>query len=350
MARRKTSRVYRRGDRFWGDFRSLGGKREPLIPAGESLATADADVAEKLAGDRIAELEASRRSSALLGIKRQARLREFAAEHLVLKAESGKFAAAYLASVEQHYERACEFFGQGRDLTSIGVLDVRGWVAVLRRLPNGRGGTLSEKTVRDYLNSLGNLFRRAQSEGCVPPGHNPVASMMDKPRAETPEAEWLEVCDAALYLEAARRYAPSPDGIPFVHAIVATFLLTGGRYKEVMGLLASDLNFERRTVTFRPNEHRGLKTKGSRRVVPLWPQLAPILRDHIRQEGRVGGLLFPSPRSGGMIGDMRKPLDAIGELAGWQHGEIRTKGCSGTRTRLRGSRRSTGALLWHSTP
>lgn len=335
MAGRRTSRVYRRGDRYWGDFRSLGGKREPLIPNGESLATADADVAEKLAGDRIAQLEASRRSSALLGTKRQARLREFAAEHLIIKAESGKFAAAYLASVEQHYERACDFFGQGRDLTSIGVLDVRGWVAVLRRLPNGRGGTLSEKTVRDYLNSLGNLFRRAQSEGCVPSGHNPVASMMDKPRAETPEAEWLEVCDAALYLEAARRYSPSPDGIPFMHAIVATFLLTGGRYSEIMGLLVADLNFERRTVTFRPNEYRGLKTKGSRRVVPLWPQLEVILRDHIRQEGRVGGLLFPSPRTGGMIDDPRKALDAIAELAGWQRGEIRTKGFRHTYTAAR---------------
>lgn len=337
MARRKTSRVYIRGDRHWGDFRSLGGRREPLIPAGESLATADADIAEKLAGDRIAELEASRRSSALLGTKRQARLRAFAAEHLVLKAESGKFAAAYLLGVEKHYERACEFFGQGRDLNSISVLDVRGWVGVLRKLPNGRGETLSDKTVRDHLDSLSNLFRRAQSEGCVPSGHNPVGSMMDKPRAETPEAEWLEVCDAALYLEAARRYSPAPDkhGIGFMHAIIATFLLTGGRYKEVIGLLASDLNFERRTVTFRPNEHRGLKTKRSRRVVPLWPQLDVILRDHIRQEGRLGGLLFPSPRTGGMIRDMMRPLDTIGEMAGWQRGEIRTKGFRHTYTAAR---------------
>ncbi|MEE8550049.1 MAG: tyrosine-type recombinase/integrase [Gemmatimonadota bacterium] len=335
MARRKTSRVYRRGDRYWGDFRSLGGKREPLIPNGESLATADADVAEKLAGDRIAELEASRRSSALLGTKRQARLREFAAEHLIIKAESGKFAAAYLVAVEKHYERACEFFGQDRNLNSISVLDVRGWVALLRKLPNRRGETLSDKTVRGHLDSLSNLFRRAQSELCVPPGHNPVASMMDKPRAETPEAEWLEVCDAALYLEAAHRHSPPHDGIPFMYAIVATFLLTGGRHSEIMGLLVSDLNFERRTLTFRPNEHRSLKTKRSRRVVPLWPQLDVILREHIRQEGRVGGLLFPSPQTGGMIRDARKSLDTIGELAGWERGEIRMKGFRHTYTAAR---------------
>ncbi len=250
----------------------------------------------------------------------------------MLKAESGKFAAAYLVAVEQHYERSCEFFGQGRDMNSIGV---RGWVASLRKLPNRRGGTLSDKTVRGYLDSLSNLFRRAQSEGCVPPGHNPVASMMDKPRAEAPEAEWLEVCDAALYLEAARLHSPAHDGIPFMHAIVSTFLLTGGRYSEIMGLLVSDLNFERRTVTCRPDEYRGLKTKRSRRVVPMWPQLDVILRDHIRAQGRVGGLLFPSARTGGMISDMRKSLDAIGELAGWQRGEIRTKGFRHTYTAAR---------------
>ncbi len=134
-----------------------------------------------------------------------------------------------------------------------------------------------------------------------------------------------------------RRYSPAPTrhGIPSMHAIVASFLLTGGRYKEVMGLLVSDLNFERRTVTFRPNEYRGLKTKGSRRVVPLWPQLDVILRDHIRQEQRVGGLLFPSPRTDGMIRDMSKAMDTIGELAGWQRGEIRTRGFRHTYTAAR---------------
>ena len=337
MARRKTSRVYIRGERFWGDFRSLGGRREPLIPPGEALATDDADIAEKLAGDRIAELEASRRSGALLGIRRQARLRAFAADHLVLKAESGRFVAAYLLGVEHHYERASEFFGQDRELTSISVLDVRAWIAALRSLPNGRGGTLSPKTIRDHLDSLSNLFRRAQSEGCVPPGHNPISSTMDKPRAETPEAEWLEVSDAALLLEAARCYSPPPDkrGIGFMYPIVGAFLLTGGRYSEVMGLLVGDVNFERRTVTFRPNDHRRLKTKRSRRVVPLWPQLEPILRDHIRAQGLVGGLLFPSPRTGGLIADMRKSLDTIGELGGFLRGEVRTKVCRHTYTAAR---------------
>src|SRR5262245_19621401 len=59
--------------------------------------------------------------------------------------------------------------------------------------------------------------------------------------------------------------------LPCIYELVATFLLTGGRESEVYGLDVADINFERRTVTFRTkNRQRRLKTKGSSRVVPLW--------------------------------------------------------------------------------
>jgi hypothetical protein len=51
------------------------------------------------------------------------------------------------------------------------------------------------------------------------------------------------------------------------------------RANSLTGL--EDVSTDRRTVTFRPNEfHEGqrLKTRGSTRTVPLWPQLAEILR------------------------------------------------------------------------
>lgn len=56
--------------------------------------------------------------------------------------------------------------------------------------------------------------------------------------------------------------------------LLATFLLTGGRQSEVLGFELDDVSFERQTVIFRPNHWRRLKTQGSWRVVPLWPQLA----------------------------------------------------------------------------
>jgi integrase len=103
--------------------------------------------------------------------------------------------------------------------------------------------------VRHALNALSNLYRRAQSEGKVPPGFSPVAAMMDKPSGARREAKWLEVPDAALLLEAARTLPADPsrgDALPaeIAHAILATFLLTGGRSAEVLGLEVDDVSFD----------------------------------------------------------------------------------------------------------
>jgi hypothetical protein len=107
---------------------------------------------------------------------------------------------------------------------------VQGFTEWLQQQPNGRGATLRPGTVRHHLNALSNLYRRAASERRVPSGYNPVRDMMDKPTARSREAKWLEVPDAALLLEAARRNAPEhrEDTIPFLHALVGAFLLTGG--------------------------------------------------------------------------------------------------------------------------
>lgn len=106
---------------------------------------------------------------------------------------------------------------------------------------------------------------------------------------------------------------------------MATFLLTGGRKREVLGLELGDVSFERRKITFRANQWRGLKTRTSRRPIPLWPQLATILKAYIRQQKIAGGLLFPSPRTHALIDNFDKSLDTIAERAGWKPGEVRPK-------------------------
>src|SRR5262249_6747880 len=136
-----------------------------------------------------------------------------------------------------------------------------------------------------------------QSEEYVPPGFNPVAALLDKPKPARREAAFLEVPDAALLLEAARTFRPPQPQLAFPHLyeLLATLLLTGGRWSEVIGLEVDDLSFERRTVTFRPNERRArLKSATSWRVVPLWPQLEEILRGYLFASGDAReGLLFP---------------------------------------------------------
>jgi AcrB/AcrD/AcrF family protein len=63
-----------------------------------------------------------------------------------------------------------------------------------------------------------------------------------------------------------------------------------------VGLEIDDVSFDRRTLTFRPNHWRRLKTHTSWRVVPLWPQLEAILRPYLDQRviEHGGRLLFPS--------------------------------------------------------
>jgi integrase len=111
-----------------------------------------------------------------------------------------------------------------------------------------------------------------------------------------------------------------------VHALLATFLLTGARSSEVLGLEVSDVSFDRRTVTIRPNGWRRLKTRTSARVVPLWPQLEEILRPFIFSRPPTT-LLFPSfiTDREAMLTDWRKTLDRVAERAGWKAGEIGTK-------------------------
>lgn len=395
--------------RFYADLRPVGGGREALIPKGETLATTDAVIAQTLLAARLGELEEQKRTKHVLGLSRRAGLQEFAATHLVLKAKSGRVTDQWLATTEKQLGAAVEFFGAERDVASIGVEDVQAFAHWLAGQPNGRGGTLSEGSQRHYLNCLSNLFRRAQGEGVIR-GVNPVMALMEKPTARRQEAEWLEVWEGALLLEAARTYPEyrggegqtatladrlrsavsrwggdgefglrrfqkalcergaraadeqlraylTGDKIPaagfiaraaevlgadaewlkngdggrlaripaYSHALVATFLLTGGRESEVEGLELDDVSVTRKTVTFRPNEWRRLKTGTSHRTVPLWPQLEEVLERYVEKRGSKPGLLFPSDRTGGMIADFRKPLDAIAGRAGWKAGEIRTK-------------------------
>lgn len=335
--RRRSSRIYWRHQggetRAYGDFRDyadVGGAREALIPPGARTATTDRVVAEKLVADRLKEFQERRRNRMLLGVENQTTLAAFAQYHLEQKAKAGNVTYGHLAETEHRLGVAIESLGVERELASVKVADVQRYLGQLRERPNGRGGTLSAGSLRHYLAALSHLYARAQAEGYVPPGYNPVSTLMDKPRRQAREARWLEAADAALLLEAARTFRPRvEDGaVSFGYELLGTFLLTGGRSAEVLGLEVADVSFDRRTVTFRPNGWRRLKTARSQRVVPLWPQLEEILRPYVfDRKAPLGSLLFPSPKSQAeaIISDWRKTLDAVAERAGWQRSDIRSK-------------------------
>jgi hypothetical protein len=115
----------------------------------------------------------------LHGIRRSIGLEALVREHLIKKAKAGRVTSETLEEAELYLTRAAGYFGRERDLASVTVGEVQRWVEHLRPLPSKQGTPgLSGGTLRHHLNHVSNLFRRAQSEGLVAPGYNPVAAIM----------------------------------------------------------------------------------------------------------------------------------------------------------------------------
>ncbi len=337
--RKKRDRLYWRDGRAWADFRDYapeGGKREALVAPGTSRATTDPEIARELIQQRLKALDAKRRGRVLHGERKEGSLFDLARLDLIAKRDSGKYTDTHLDAVEARLRTVLQFLGgpadpeaRKLDPNGVGVARVRDLVAHLRALPNRRGGTMSEGNVRHFLNALSGLYRRAGSEGYVAPGFNPVGALLEKPVGRAAEARWLQPHEAALLLETARRYVAPKDGTPFAFALVGFFLLTGCRETEAYGVELDDVSLERETVTIRPNRWRRLKTRGSQRVIPLWPQLAEILREYLKGPDRpTGELLFPSVAGGreAMLTDCRKLLDHLAVRSGLARPVLDDKG------------------------
>jgi integrase len=367
MAKKKTpSRLYTRNQggrsRYYADLRgyedviterTAGGNAKThvaLIPPGQKRATDDPDVAAKLLADQLAELERKRRVLQMEGPaaleqviadEARPRLARYAEHHLRQKSRDDEVTYRWLLQAERHLKAAVAFFGADADLTAVTPKELTRWVNHLRTVDNRRGGKLSEGSVRKYLNSLSNLYARAVSEEHAI--RNPVAAMYTKPTEERREARFLEAHEAALLLESARTFRPRVDdgAFPWPYPLLATFLLTGGRKSEVLGLELEDVSLTHGKVYFRPNRWRRMKTRGSERSVPLFPQLEEILRAYLIEREAAGGiegtLLFPSTRAGEErpLHDVRKLLDAIAVRAGFQKGQVRLHGLRHTFTAAR---------------
>ena len=330
MPRKRTTRIYTRvrggRPRYYVDLRDLGGGRERLVVPGEKAATSDPDIAAERAAQKVKKLKERQSKRVILGIEKEATLKGYAAEHLRKKAKE-KATLQWLQSAQKYLQAAVDHFGDDTDLAALTPGDFTTWVDHLRRQDNGRGGMLTDATVRKYLNACSNLFRRAVSDGYVT--QNPVRDMFEKPTEEWREASFLEPEEAALLLESARTYqAPVQDGaFPWMYPLLATFLLTGGRKSEVLGLEVDDVSLRLGKLYFRPNHWRRLKTKGSKRSVPLWPQLEEILRGYLverERQGGLGALLFPGRgKTERMVVDVRKALDRIAARVGFETGAVR---------------------------
>ena len=153
----------------------------------------------------------------------------------------------------------------------------------IQRFMNDKRANLGASTVRYQRLILSMALKQAERWGYVPQN---VATKVDAPRVEAHEVEPLSQEQAQRLLEALK-------GERF-GALLTVILSLGLRKGEALGLRWGDIDFEAKTITLRYQitsqrvNHElvltELKTKKSRRVLPLPDALAVVLKERRRQQ------------------------------------------------------------------
>lgn len=340
MPRQRKSRIYWKNGRAYADFRDFapwGGRQEALRAPGAAAATSNLDEAMRICASRLSALEDAKRAHPE-GTPEEdplARIAAFAGYHLAGLEKRRKRGRALTPRVleqrKKHLIHATRFLAsRGKHLLrDITAADVRAWLAhieaspppVIGRRIGGRTGRLSDGTRATYLHTLNSMMRRAWREERIP--ENPVDRLDpdERPTASPTLTPFLEIGEAALILEVARRGAHRTRSRTQNYVRMAVHLLTGGRGSEVGGLEKADLDFADNWVWIRPNATRQNvnKVRGKARRVPMWPQLRVILEHYLAgPHAPAGPRLFDGK-------DCRKWLDEIAADVGWASDRVRLK-------------------------
>ncbi len=303
----RKAKPYLNKKRYWGNFErfaAVGGKREPLIPKGQTIATDNPVVAQRLFDERWAQLERAldRHQNGLpvivesprgvtlvdyavrylsrLGAKRNTK-----GEPLHPKRGLDRRKRSITACLETPTMQRVQFFSR------LEPEDVDAMVLELGERRKENGEVLKASTVRSYAMDFSAMLTAAVRDRLLTT--NPL------PTSETlPQLAERSALDDGLYLEREEARAllehvlPSPQ-VPYAQALAMTFAYTGMRKEEAMGLLVQDVNFITMEIRVASNEFREGKTTAAVRTVPLWPKLAAVLEPLVRN--RPGSaLVFPS--------------------------------------------------------
>ena len=332
MSKRNKSRVYWREGRGWyadlRDFADVGGKREAMKAECSRRATEDIDEANGIYLARKEQLQELRKN----GGKPPEAVQELTLEGYARRFLEGKARNRRVRTVER-YEGAIRKFvvewGADTPLSAITPEMCEDYMD--RRLRHA-----AVQTVLHEMHALNGVFTMAVKRRRLE--FNPV-SVLDLPVVEREEAEFLENGEAARLIEVAQQFDESPHSraCPFIGPIIATGLLSGGRFGAVASLEVRDIDFDKGLIHYRPNGWYRLKGKrrNAERSVPLWPQLHEILTDYTQAYDRSDGpsdnvsrttryegtseprrtLLFPA-EDGGMLRDLRGSINKAVEAAG----------------------------------
>jgi integrase len=184
----------------------------------------------------------------------------------------------YRALLERYAKR---HFGVRAKLGQVSPNDISKFIGWLVKQPNGRGGTLSDKSIKNALNPLSAALRTARREGLIPHDPSTDAQLPHRPRVEDDDEDVRHLEQAQLVTLIALVH-------PDQRLLVRFTAETGLRASEVIGLDVRHLMLdgERPVVRVRQRSRAGrvgaLKSAYARRDVPLSRGLVDELRVHVR--------------------------------------------------------------------
>lgn len=181
--------------------------------------------------------------------------------------------------------------------------------AILKAVDSGKnlGPTMSPKTVNKRLSAISTLLKHAVSKRhiVINAARDVRADVFDEEDTGRPFdiAELNRIFSQPLFtgsmdgLEKRGILKPGPVQVRDDRFwIPLVLLLSGARSAEVVGLDCEDVVIDCETphLVLKVNEHRRLKNRSSRRLVPIHPYLIELgFLSFARQQKQVGGRLFP---------------------------------------------------------
>ncbi|MEK6276922.1 MAG: tyrosine-type recombinase/integrase [Actinomycetota bacterium] len=188
-----------------------------------------------------------------------------------------------------------------RTLGRITPRDVDRWIAWLCERPNGRGGTLSDASVRRIASAVRACLATARREGLI--RHNPADGAVLPRREEVEDVEGDPESHARVFtreqLDATLRVVHKR------HRPMLTLLAgTGLRWGEAVALRRGDFTLDgsrpvvrvRRAWSEKGRRFKTPKSRHGSRDVRLSPELVRVMRAHLAAlpPGDPDGLAFPS--------------------------------------------------------
>lgn len=180
---------------------------------------------------------------------------------------------------------------KGRRLADVDTLVLQSLLAEQRKAGK------SPNTLKLYRAVALRILKHAALDGFAVQQINPRAiplSAQEDRDADDDEQRWISREEATRILAAASHPR---------RAFWATLYFAGPRGVEAVGLRRRDVDFEKRVIRIRQNAvdgkaGRSLKTKRSRRDVPMLPELAAILTEYLAQHWQPNerDLLFPTSK------------------------------------------------------